>query len=44
MADVVIWNGTPFSVYALADEVFVDGVVRFDRLAPSGKPWSDFLQ
>ena len=25
MADVVIWNGTPFSVYALAEQVFVDG-------------------
>jgi imidazolonepropionase-like amidohydrolase len=44
MADVVVWNGTPFSVYALADQVFVDGVVRFDRLKPAGKPWSDFLQ
>jgi imidazolonepropionase-like amidohydrolase len=44
MADVVIWNGTPFSVYALADEVFVDGVVRFDRSKPAGRPWSDFLQ
>lgn len=44
MGDVVIWNGTPFSVYALADEVFIDGVVRFDRLKPAGKPWSDFLQ
>jgi imidazolonepropionase-like amidohydrolase len=43
MADIVVWNGTPFSVYALADEVFVDGVVRFDRSKPS-KPWSDFLQ
>jgi len=44
MADVVIWNGTPFSVYALADEVFIDGVVRLDRSKPAGKPWSDFLQ
>ena len=43
MADVVVWNGTPFSVYALAEQVFVDGVVRFDRSKPS-KPWSDFLQ
>ena len=42
MADVVVWNGTPFSVYALADQVFVDGVVRFDRSKPAGKPWSDF--
>jgi imidazolonepropionase-like amidohydrolase len=44
MADVVIWNGTPFSVYALADTVFIDGVVRLDRSKPDAKPWSDFLQ
>ncbi len=42
MADVVIWNGTPFSVYALADQVFIDGVLRFDRSKPAAKPWSDF--
>jgi imidazolonepropionase-like amidohydrolase len=42
MADVVIWNGTPFSVYALADQVFVDGVLRFDRATPANKAWSDF--
>ena len=43
MADVVIWNGTPFSVYALAEQVFVDGVVEFDRAHPSPQPRSDFL-
>ena len=42
MADVVIWNGNPFSVYALADQVFVDGVLRFDRANPAAKPRSDF--
>ena len=42
MADVVIWNGTPFSVYALADQVFIDGVLRFDRSKPAAKPRSDF--
>jgi imidazolonepropionase-like amidohydrolase len=42
MADVVIWNGSPFSVYALADQVFVDGALRFDRSKPGAKPWSDF--
>jgi imidazolonepropionase-like amidohydrolase len=42
MADVVIWNGTPFSVYALADQVFIDGVLRFDRANPASKPRSDF--
>jgi imidazolonepropionase-like amidohydrolase len=43
MADVVIWNGTPFSVYALAEQVFVDGVLEFDRAHPSQQPRSDFL-
>jgi len=42
MADVVIWNSTPFSVYALADQVYVDGVLRFDRAKPAAKPRSDF--
>jgi imidazolonepropionase-like amidohydrolase len=42
-ADVVIWNGNPFSVYALADQVFIDGALTFDRAHPSGKPRSDFL-
>jgi imidazolonepropionase-like amidohydrolase len=42
MADVVVWNGTPFSVYALADLVFVDGVLLFDRAHPAAKPRSDF--
>jgi imidazolonepropionase-like amidohydrolase len=42
MADVVIWNGDPFSVYALADQVFVDGVLRFDRSRPAPVPRSDF--
>jgi imidazolonepropionase-like amidohydrolase len=42
MADVVIWNGNPFSVYALADQVYVDGVLRFDRAHPPTGPRSDF--
>ncbi len=43
MADVVLWNGTPFSVYAQADLVFIDGALRFDRLHPPATPRSDFL-
>jgi imidazolonepropionase-like amidohydrolase len=43
MADVVIWNRDPFSVYALADQVFVDGALAFDRSAPPAAPRSDFL-
>jgi imidazolonepropionase-like amidohydrolase len=43
LADVVIWNRDPFSVYARADRVYVDGSLRFDRTAPSASPRSDFL-
>lgn len=43
MGDVVIWNGDPFSVYALADQVFIDGVRVYDRANPPTKPASDFL-
>lgn len=43
MADVVIWNGDPLSVYALADQVFIDGALVFDRANPPVKPRSDFL-
>ena len=42
MADVVIWNGNPFSVYALADQVFVDGALLYDRNDPARQPLSDF--
>ena len=42
MADVVIWNGNPFSVYAKADQVFVDGALLFDRHDPARQPLSDF--
>jgi imidazolonepropionase-like amidohydrolase len=42
-ADLVIWNGNPFSVYALAEQVFIDGALTFDRDHPPAKPRSDFL-
>jgi imidazolonepropionase-like amidohydrolase len=42
-ADVVIWNSNPFSVYALAEQVFIDGALTFDRAHPKDKPRSDFL-
>jgi N-acyl-D-aspartate/D-glutamate deacylase len=41
-ADVVVWNGNPFSSYALADQVFIDGHSYFDRTDPRSKPVSDF--
>lgn len=42
MADVVIWNGNPFSVYAMADQVYIDGVLLYDRHDPARQPVSDF--
>jgi imidazolonepropionase-like amidohydrolase len=43
MGDVVVWNGTPFSVYALADQVLIDGALVYDRANPPPKPRIDFL-
>jgi imidazolonepropionase-like amidohydrolase len=43
MADLVVWNRNPFSVYALADEVYIDGVLQFDRAHPPSTPRSDFM-
>jgi imidazolonepropionase-like amidohydrolase len=40
-ADVVIWSDNPLSTYALAEVVYVDGQVVFDRMHV-GAPWSDF--
>lgn len=41
-ADVVIWSANPFSVYARADQVFVDGGLAYDRLNPAYQPLSDY--
>ncbi len=43
MADVVVWSGNPFSVYAKAEQVYVDGARVFDRADRSRQPTSDFL-
>ena len=42
MADVVIWSHNPFSVYARADRVYIDGALIFDRFDPSRQPRTDF--
>jgi len=43
MADVVLWSADPFSVYALAERVWIDGVPVWDRADPRYQAPSDFL-
>jgi imidazolonepropionase-like amidohydrolase len=40
--DVVIWSRDPFSIYAVANRVYVDGAVVYDRKDPRYQPKSDF--
>jgi imidazolonepropionase-like amidohydrolase len=42
MADVVVWNRDPFSVYAKAEKVFIDGALLYDSNDPARSPRSDF--
>lgn len=42
MADVVLWDGNPFSVYTRTDLVWVDGVLRYDAADPAMRPLTDF--
>ena len=42
MADVVVWSGDPFSVYTLAEKVFIDGALLYDRNDPDTYWQSDF--
>ena len=39
---MVIWSADPFSIYARADQVFIDGALTFDRSNPAYQPTSDF--
>jgi imidazolonepropionase-like amidohydrolase len=41
-ADVVLWSASPFSVYARAEKVWIDGALMFDRLEPSQRWRTDF--
>ncbi|MEX1237400.1 MAG: amidohydrolase family protein, partial [Pseudomonadales bacterium] len=41
VADIVVWDGNPFSVYTRTKLVLIDGVVRFDR-AKGIVPVTDF--
>jgi len=42
MADVVIWDGDPFSVYTRAERVYIDGALTYDRNDPNRQFLSDF--
>ncbi|MEO1135253.1 MAG: amidohydrolase [Pseudomonadota bacterium] len=42
MADIVVWNQNPFSVYAKAEQVYVDGALLYDRDDPARSPRMDF--
>ena len=42
MADVVLWSADPFSVYARAEKVYIDGALAWDLANPATHPRSDF--
>ena len=42
MADVVLWNGNPLSVYSRPEKVWVDGALLFDAMDRRRRPVSDF--
>jgi imidazolonepropionase-like amidohydrolase len=41
-ADIVLWSADPFSVYAHADRVWVDGALLYDRSDPAAQWRTDF--
>jgi imidazolonepropionase-like amidohydrolase len=42
MADVVLWNGNPLSVYTRPEKVWIDGALLYDANDPKRRPVSDF--
>ncbi len=42
MADVVLWNGDPLSIYSRPEMVWIDGAVMYDMNDPQMRPVSDF--
>ncbi|HEV2568160.1 amidohydrolase [Sphingomonas sp.] len=42
MADVVLWNGNPFSVYTRPEKVWIDGALMYDAMDPKRRPVTDF--
>jgi imidazolonepropionase-like amidohydrolase len=41
-ADVVMWNGNPFSVYTRPQQVWIDGALMYDMNNPRLRPVTDF--
>ena len=41
-ADIVLWNGNPFSVYTRPQQVWIDGALLYDMNDPRLRPVSDF--
>ncbi len=42
MGDVVLWNASPFSVYARPERVWIDGALMYDWADPAHRPMADF--
>ncbi len=42
LADVVVWSGSPLSVYTHAERVYLGGALVFDRNDPKSQPSTDF--
>ncbi|MEO7634219.1 MAG: amidohydrolase [Sphingomicrobium sp.] len=42
MADIVLWNGNPFSDYSRPERVWIDGAEMYDANNPKKRPVSDF--
>ena len=42
MADVVLWNGNPLSVYSRPEKVWIDGALMYDSSDRKRRPVSDF--
>jgi imidazolonepropionase-like amidohydrolase len=41
-ADIVLWSADPLTVYAVADQVWIDGALRWDRTDPEYQRAADF--
>jgi len=42
MADVVLWNGDPLSVYSRPERVWIDGALMYNAMDRSRRPVTDF--